>query len=203
MNLSFLVLGFLSAGTIASANHSDLNRLDALRAETEDLYRVVYASTLRPHVKQSVYRFRSDLTGLCSEPGDSRCETYRAQTQRDWTQVENYLFDTAYDYPSVYSAYNDVRSALFNYLQGGAEPDPGPTPQPQPLSVSGTINHKEFWFRDETQDAIKVQCYSFCRSQGIAFVNDLTIAGQALYTQSTPYEFACDAIASHATSSGQ
>lgn len=126
-----VLFGLVSAGP-ALANHEGPGSLDLFVRSAQYLNQLVASSTLRFPVKSAVYRFVVDAEALdrCADtapPSDAAennptdnhtggvpefCRAQLYHTFDEFQPVDRYLYD-AYDYPAVYQAYLNTRSALF------------------------------------------------------------------------------------------
>ena len=111
---------FLLAGSIF-ADHEGGNR--ALSRAINQLEYVVTYSTLNYNVKNSVNYFVNDARNylyycanggfsIMDHNGNRRCGRYRQNMQWRFQIVSNYLYDTHYDYPQVYSVWRAVRKLM-------------------------------------------------------------------------------------------
>ena len=127
------VLGLVFAAS-AFADHTG-GSIDALVSASRNLNQTVNYSYLRYHVKSAVYGFSNEVEQLdrCADGrGFERpelmdhgtndhtggvppqCQYQLNRVRASFSQVERYLYDTYYDFPQVYQAYQYTRSALFS-----------------------------------------------------------------------------------------
>lgn len=148
--VALLVKVLLLVSTITSVKADHVGQIGSvayLRGETRELLSLVQSSWLNYNVKDSVYRFSSDVDRLayCVEHGrensrnhleeqgcPSSCSYYLNNANNSFRYVSNYLYDTYYDLPQVYNQWRSTDSAL---RAVHVHPGPGPGPQPQPQTV--------------------------------------------------------------------
>jgi len=122
--LTLVVAGFLGFTAAGIADHElPGGTIRGLYNSAYQLQRSVQYSSLRYHVKNAVYRFANDVRQFvnCSNSGlptwehDSvpeRCEYIIGNLHQRWYEVDRYLYDTYYDYPSVYRDYRQVQRQM-------------------------------------------------------------------------------------------
>lgn len=143
MTLSFILAGSLALAGSALANHEgDTQGMDHrypgggggnLSSSVSYLQNAVRYSSLAYHVQSSVdnfaqyaYQYESCLNGGFSITdhrdggewgggGRYRCDNLRQNMRYTFQQVGNYLYDTQWDYPQVYSAWRTVQQVMQRY----------------------------------------------------------------------------------------
>ena len=110
------------------ADHSGGGGASNLSVASNNLRNVVMRSTLNYNVKRAVtsfdmevdrytqctqYSFRGlDVTVMDHSGGGRDCDREYDRMERTWYPVDRYLYDTYYDYPYVYRAYQQVQREL-------------------------------------------------------------------------------------------
>lgn len=132
-------------------------------------------------------------------PG-SRCNSQNQNVLSQFTQVERYLYDSQYNYPSVHSAYLRVRQAVDAIRSGNGGGYPTPVP-PRQIRSTGLLDTIRYRFVGNSQFDIRQQCVQFGRSYGLHYVRGLVVNGQrfggGVVGQYTLNQ-ACDIVATHA-----
>ncbi len=143
--------------SVVKADHTgETGSVAHLQGETRELQSLVQASWLNYNVKDSVYRFSSDVDRLVyciqqstdrnastrdhngevdhhtEEPGcPSQCSYYLNNANNSFRYVSNYLYDTYNDFPQIYYQWRETDNSLRAIHVTNPGPGPGPGPQPQ------------------------------------------------------------------------
>ncbi len=202
--LSWVTVVLLFCGSLAFANHgSPQDPLNELLAQSQALNNAVQVSTLRYAVKTVVLQFNTDVSALHQCNGeevsktldllshhDPDCSTELQKVQTSWQLVDQYLYDTMNDFPTVYLHYTDTKQALSVVVQGNLPPH-------TQLSSSGSMDSFRYYFLDYTPNGIYNQCMNFGYQRNIGYIIYLTVNGYVYYNGGyyIPLQQACTTVA--------
>lgn len=129
-----IVLSLIAGAQLRADHNSPVGSVALLMAYTDDLERAVRYSSLNYNIQSSVYRFASDVDRLAEcvryggpfddhteNPGvPQQCRYQLDYARSSFSVVSRYLWDTNYEYPQVYHAWEHSRGALNAlYVIGG------------------------------------------------------------------------------------
>jgi len=124
IKLMFAFVALLMAPSIVKADHSlPGGSLSRLQNDTHYLEYQVRNSYLKYQVKQATYRLLLEVNALSQCIGQreetrdhdtvpENCEYRFRYVRQAWVPVNQYLYDTYYDYPRIYQAYLRVRQDI-------------------------------------------------------------------------------------------
>lgn len=213
--LTGLLTAALVLAPVAYADHNDHpnppspggSAVQRLGSEAESLNSQVQWSSLAWQVKDTVTRFTQEVRELVScEPGGSpspldhndhpgNCRLQTQQVVQAFQPVERYLYDTMYDYPSVYRQYQRTAQAVREVQNGGG------SPPPEGLRAVGMLDTVNFNLSGYTREDIDRQCVELGRSYRIVYVRGVVVNGQRFDAGFGAYmslNQACDIVARNA-----